>query len=100
MMVSMQLVETPQAVVTLHAADSAAFFDQTIVPWMETLRPGSTQGRGRWMEMRIPTMYALMLKTRKRSREEMEGGGADAGQEEGEGDEDSAAAALLSQLSV
>jgi hypothetical protein len=96
MMVDMQLVGTLQAVLTLNAADSATFFDQAIVAWMETLKPGSTQGRKRWMEMSIATIYTLMLKTRKR-REEMEGG-VEAGQEEGEGEQDSAAAALLSQL--
>jgi hypothetical protein len=98
MMVDMQLVATLQAVSTLSAAESSAFFDQAIVEWMEKLKPGSTQGRGRWMEMKIATIYALMLKTRKRSRAEMEEGGGAGQQEEGEGEQDSTAAAVLSQL--
>lgn len=121
-MVDMQLVRTVKDVLVLSEADSSAFFDSAIVTWMNKLRAGTTQGRGRWMEMRIPTMYALMLKSRKRRREEGEADarreeekeeeegrtgereeeGREEGKEEereGEEEEDSTAAALLSRLS-
>jgi hypothetical protein len=115
-MVDMGLVGTVQDVLTLNEADSAAFLDRAIVRLMEQLKAGVTRGRARWMEMKAPTVYALLLKSRKRRRaeaevyrrgeeeqeekeeekEEAERGKGAAGVDEGGGD--SAAAALLSQL--
>ena len=111
-MVEMGMVGTVQGVLTLSEADSAAFFDRAIVRLMEQLKTGVTRGRARWMEMKAPTVYALLLKSRKRRRAEAEANrrgeeeeekeeaerrmGAAAEEDEGGGD--SAAAALLSQL--
>ena len=39
---------------------------------MEQLKAGVTRGKARWMEMKAPTLYALLLKSRKRRRAEME----------------------------
>jgi hypothetical protein len=61
-MVDMEMVTTVQATLTLSGADSTAFFDRAIVGLMEKLKVGVTQGRRRWMEMKIPTVYALLLK--------------------------------------
>jgi hypothetical protein len=68
----MKLVEAVEDVLKLAAADSSAFFDRAIVQLMEQVRSRSTQERGRWMEMSVPTLYALVLKTRKRRREDEE----------------------------
>ena len=115
-MVDMEIVRTVQEVLTLGEAESSAFFDQAIVELMEQLKAGITHGRRRWMEMKIPTVYALLLKTRKRRREEQEGEEENSGEREGreqreeereggiegegerEEEGESAAAALLSQL--
>ena len=110
MMVDMGMMGTVQGMLTLSEAESAAFFDRAIVALMEQLKTGLTRGRARWMEMKAPTVYAVLLKSRKRRRaEEEEGGREEAGEEregegegEGEGEEDgegeSEAAALLSRL--
>ena len=87
-MVQMHLVRTMKDVRTLTAAESSQCFDRAIVQFMEQLRPGSTQGSGRWMDMAIATVYALVLRKRKRRREE---------HSEGEVD-DAAAAEALSQM--
>jgi hypothetical protein len=105
-MVDMQLVQTLEAVPALTTADSSALFDRAIVVLMDRVRARSTQERRRWMEMSVPTLYALVLKDRnrrKRRREEEEGGGEEeeeeAGEREGEeGEAAAAAVALLSQV--
>jgi hypothetical protein len=71
-MFDMKLVAAVEDVLTLAAADSSAFFDRAIVQLMEQVRSGSTQERGRWMEMSVPTLYAHVQKARKRRREEEE----------------------------
>ena len=58
-----------------------ACFDRAIVGLMEQLKAGVTRGKARWMEMKAPTLYALLLKSRKRRRAEME-------EEAKEGDEE------------
>ena len=111
-MVDMGLLGTMQGVLTLSEAESADSFDRAILVLMEQLKEGVTRGRSRWMEMKAPTVYALLLKSRKRRRDEVEeerkeGEMEEAGREreesgEGEGEEngegESAAAALLSQM--
>ena len=75
--VDMQLVQAVEAVLVLNAADSSTLFDQAIVALMDQLRAESTREKRRWMEMSVPTMYALVLKDRyrrKRRREEEEEG--------------------------
>jgi hypothetical protein len=94
MMVDMGMVGTVQGVLTLSEADSAACFDRTIVGLMEQLKAGVTRGKARWMEMKAPTLYALLLKSRKRRRAEMEeeakGGEEEVkeGENEGQGGEE------------
>jgi hypothetical protein len=73
-MVDMKLVGAMEDVQTLAATDSSAFFDRAVVQLMEQVRSGSTQGRGRWMEMSVPTLYAHVHKARKRRREDDEAG--------------------------
>jgi hypothetical protein len=102
MMVDMGLVATREDVLTLSAAESSSFFDRVIVVLMEQLKAGSTLERRRWMELAIPTVYALVLKERgqrKRKRRELEEEEQEvvAGRE-GEEGECAAAAALLSEL--
>ena len=99
-MVDLQLVSTLQAVLTLSVADSSTLFDHAIVVWMEQLKGGVTQGAARWMEMKVATMYQLMLRKRKREEEEEEKEEEEQGEGEGSAEgEAAAAAALLSQLS-
>lgn len=68
-MVDERMVGSLQEVLTLSEADSTAYFDRAVVVWMEQLKEGVTRGNRRWMEMKIPTVYALMMKSRKRRRE-------------------------------
>jgi hypothetical protein len=104
-MVDMQLVGRMGDVLTLTQEQSSTFFDRAIITYMNELRAGATHGRRRWMEMKIPTIYGLMLKSRKRRREEP-GEREEEKERESEGDgegndgeeADSVAAALLSQL--
>jgi hypothetical protein len=83
-MVDEGMVRSLQEVLTLSEADSTAYFDRAVVVWMETLKEGVTQGNRRWMEMKVPTVYALMMKSRKRRREAAE---AEAGRGEEEEEE-------------
>ena len=69
-MVEMKLVEAVEDVLKLSPADSSTHFDRAIVQLMEQLRAGSTRERGRWLELSMPTLYALIRKARKRRREE------------------------------
>ena len=71
-MLDMELVQTKEAVLALAAADSSALFDRAVVQLMEQVRPRSTQERGRWMEMSMPTWYAYVQRCRKRKREDGE----------------------------
>ncbi len=75
-MVEMKLVTTSDDVLKLNLADSSGHFDQAIVFWMEHLRARSTQQRGRWMELSIPTLYELKQKCKKRAREQLEAAAA------------------------
>ena len=72
-MIDMKLVETKEVVLTLAAADSSALFDRAVVQLMEQVRPRSTQERGRWMEMSMPTWYAYVQRCRKRKRKREDG---------------------------
>jgi hypothetical protein len=69
-MVEMKLVQSIEDVEKLSATESAEAFDKAIVQLMEQVRVGSTRGKRRWMEMAVPTLYALVGPTRKRRREE------------------------------
>jgi hypothetical protein len=73
-MVEMQLVHSLEEVEKLSAVDSSAAFDRTIVQLMEKVKAGSTRGRGRWMEMSIPTLYDHVRKVRERKRKRQEAG--------------------------
>jgi hypothetical protein len=105
-MVDMQLVGCVKDVLTLGEGESSALFDRAVVTWMDELKAGATQGRARWMEMKIPTIYALVLKSRKRRRAEVEVAGEEEKEEEdgsdreedGRDEGDAHAASLLSQL--
>jgi hypothetical protein len=84
--VDMQLVRALEDVLTLNACDSSTFFDQAIVALMDKLRAESTRERRRWMEMSIPTLYALVLKDRSRRKRRREEGAVE--HEEGRGEEE------------
>ena len=71
-MVDMGLLGTMHGVLTFSEAESADFFDRAILVLTEQLKEGVTRGRSRWMEMKAPTLYALLLKSRKRRRDEVE----------------------------
>jgi len=71
-MLEMKLVQTLEDVLKLSSVDSSTYFDRAIVQMMEQLRAGSTKERGRWMEVSVPTMYALIHQVRKRKREEQQ----------------------------
>jgi hypothetical protein len=71
-MVSMGLVDSADGVGRLSEDDATAAFTRAIVALMEQLKPGATQRRGRWTEMRLPTLYQHVLGMRKRKREEAE----------------------------
>jgi hypothetical protein len=71
-MLEMHLVPTLEAVSKLNFIDSLSYFDRAIVQFMEQLRERSTQERGRWMELSIPTLYELNRKARKRRLDEMQ----------------------------
>jgi hypothetical protein len=67
-MVDMKLVQSVDEVEQLTAIDSAAAFDRAIVQLIEKVKAGATRGRGRWMEMSIPTLYDYLGSVRKRKR--------------------------------
>lgn len=69
-MVEMKEVQSIDDVQRLSQSASADSFDRAIVQLMEQVREGSTRGRRRWMEMSVPTLYALVRPIRKRRREE------------------------------
>ena len=73
-MVDMKLVQSIEEVERLTAIDSAAAFDSAIVQLVEKVKAGATRGRGRWMEMSIPTLYDYLggVRRRKRKRQEEE----------------------------
>jgi hypothetical protein len=73
-MVDRELVHSVEEVEKLTTIDSAAAFDRAIVQLIERVKAGATRGRGRWMEMSIPTMddYLGSVRNRKRKREEEE----------------------------
>ena len=96
-MVQMHLVRTVKDVRKLTAAESSECFDRAIVQFMEQLRPGCTQRSGRWMEMAMATVYAVVLRKRKRRREEEQPGPESEEAAEEEVD-DAAAAEALSQM--
>jgi hypothetical protein len=77
-MVEMKLVDKLEDVLKLSSIDSSTCFDRAIVQLMEQLRPGSTQGRERWMELSVPSLYALIHKARKRQREDDQKGNDEA----------------------
>ena len=105
-MVDSLMVRSVEDVLTLSEGESSAFFDRAVVTFMNELKAGTTRGRARWMEMKIPTIYALMMKSRKRRRAEVEVEGEEEKEDEedcaaGEDDESGAeshAATMLSQL--
>jgi hypothetical protein len=77
MMVETGVVQLIDGVQMLSADESSAAFDGAIVKLMEKVREGSTQGRGRWMEMSVSTLYDLLRKAaggHKRKRSEAGGG--------------------------
>jgi hypothetical protein len=83
-MVEQKVVETVEAVARMAATESAAAFDAAIVQLMEKVKAGSTQGRGRWMEMSIGTLYNHLKAVRverKRKRDEQQQAGPEAGEE-------------------
>lgn len=69
-MVEMKVVDKVEDVLKLSPIDSSTHFDRAIVQLMEQVRPGSTESRGRWMELAVPTLYVLINKARKRPRED------------------------------
>jgi hypothetical protein len=83
--VDMRLVRAMEDVLALNAGDSSTLFDQAIVVLMDKLRAESTRERRRWMEMSVPTLYALVLKDRSRRKRRREEEGVE--QEEGRGEE-------------
>ena len=87
-MVDERVAGSLQQVLTLSQADSTAYFDRAVVMWMKQLKGGMTRGNSRWMEMKVPTAYALMIKSRKRRREEAEAEAGREGEEEEETEEE------------
>ena len=87
-MVEMKLVQSLEEVEKLSAVDSSAAFDRAIVQLMEKVKAGSTRGRGRWMEMSIPTLYDHVGKVRERKRKRQEEGDAQTGRLAAGGEED------------
>ena len=80
MMVETGRVQSIDGVQMLTVDESSAAFDSAIVKLMEKLREGSIQGRGRWMEMSVSTLYDLLRKAereRKRKRRRNEAGEGD-----------------------
>jgi hypothetical protein len=77
-MVEMKLVQSLEEVEKLSGVDSSAAFDRAILQLMEKVKAGSTRGRGRWMEMSIPTLYDHVGKVRRKRKRQ------DAQQEEEE----------------
>jgi len=72
-MVAMEMVHTAEEVTRWSADESAVAFDGAIVQLMEKVRAGSTQRRGRWMEMSVATLYKHLKGERddkKRRRDE------------------------------
>jgi hypothetical protein len=65
-MVEMKLVQSIEEVEKLSATVSAEAFDKAIVQLMEQVKEGTTRGKRRWMEMVVPTMYAVVGSVRKR----------------------------------
>jgi hypothetical protein len=82
-MVERKVAETAEGVARLSATESAAAFDGAIVQLMEKVKAGSTQGRGRWMEMSIGTLYNKLKDVRlerKRKRDEEQQAMGEAGE--------------------
>ena len=71
-MVDMKLVQSIEEVERLTAIDSAVAFDSAIVHLIEKVKAGATRGRGRWMEMSIPTLYDYLSSVRKKKRKRRE----------------------------
>lgn len=69
-MVEMKLVGKMEDLLKLSSNESSTYFDQAIVQLMEKVRAGSTEQRGRWMEMSVHTLYDLIPKSRKRKRDD------------------------------
>jgi hypothetical protein len=68
-MVEMDLVQSIEEVERMPSTDSAQAFDKAIVQLMEQVSEGLTRGKRRWMEMAVPTMYALVGPIRKKRRQ-------------------------------
>lgn len=76
-LVEMKLVQSLREVEKLPAVESAAAFDVAFVQLIEKVKPGlTTRDLGRWVEMKIPTVYDLLCSargtkqhTRKRKRQ-------------------------------
>jgi len=64
MMVETGTLQSLDAVLRMSAEESSAAFDAAIVQLMEKLKQGSTQGKGRWMEMSVSTLYDLLCKAK------------------------------------
>ncbi|MGH8399103.1 MAG: hypothetical protein ACRETA_12800 [Gammaproteobacteria bacterium] len=68
-MVEMKVVQSLRDVEKLSAVDSSAAFDRALLQLIERVKPGSTRQPGRWMEMKVTTLYDHM-KGRKRKRQD------------------------------
>ena len=82
---SMGLVDSAEGIGRWSEDEATAAFTRAIVALVEQLRPGSTQKRGRWTEMSIPTLYGY-VKAMQNERKRRRGEGDEAG---GSGAEDS-----------
>jgi hypothetical protein len=79
-LISMGLVESELGIGRLSVDDATMSFTGAVAALVERLKPGATRRRGRWNEMRIPTLYQHVLNMQetekaeaaKRSREQAE----------------------------
>lgn len=81
-MVDMGIVQSMEDIQRMSAVDSAEAFDRAIVRVMELAKEGSTQGKRRWMEMVVPSLYNVVAPLRKKRKEQRGESGGEEQKEE------------------
>ena len=74
------LVQSLKEVEKLSAVDSSAAFDSAFPKLIEKVKPGSTGQQGRWMEMKVPTLYDHVNGRKRKRQNEQQGEAGQAGE--------------------
>jgi hypothetical protein len=71
-LISMGVVESELGIGRLSQDEATTAFTQAIVAVMEQMKPRSTQKRGRWNELRLPTLYGHVKTQEEKERQKDE----------------------------